>query len=403
LKKYIKQILFLLYFIIAIVNLSSARDINLDEIYIKKSSNEFRRLTLEKLETYRKIGAIFVDRNVIFSGWLSGNELFYIKEIDSTNTNYIYKYTVIDRRAVEISRLHGVITVATITPNGRYLVVKRLVQTTGVIPRGERIIVDIKTGKVDVEKSSYAFLDYTIPSEGNSIIYESDTGITELFLDTKNQSELLKRKYYKDIIISNSPVMAFLSPDRLKTILVNGNGGNYKAKLIWNGKSFMIEGISSLSEIFWLDNFRIIYRTGFAGNYSVMLYNIKNNNAFALLKKSLNTNICYSIHSEMISFLKEQVIFLFDKSENKIYNTGIEGEDISFAPLGNRFTALMFKKLFIVNVNSIEKQHIELKRSWDFIFSIYEKMKNKKADYENEYSHIYIDRKTQIYGELTGH
>ncbi|MFH0974944.1 MAG: hypothetical protein V1874_04080 [Spirochaetota bacterium] len=397
--KYFKLILLVAFFYFPAG--ISARDINLDEIYIKKNSSLAKKLAAEKLEVYNKAGAVFVDRNVVFSGWISGDEIIYIKEAGSGNTNYVYKYKPRDRKAVEICRLHGLITIARVSPNGRFLVLKRLIRNAGIIPKGELIIINISSAEVKIQSSAYAFLDFNITDEGNSIIFEKYGGIIEYFFDTEIQSELLLKKKYNEISGNNNPSIAYLSPDRQKILVLNGSGGSYKAKLIYFNKneSSLFKTISSASELFWLNNISFVYRSGYAGNYSVNIYNIKENKKTILLKQSLNTNINYSVHSGKVAFLKEQLICFYNMPGNKVVNTGLEGEDISFAP-NDRFVSLFLKKLFIVSSNSLEKKHIELKRSWGLIHQMYIDLLEKKDELENEYSRNYIERKIRVYKEL---
>ena len=378
-----------------------ARDINLDNIYLKKSSVFLKKLAIEKLETYQTLGAVFVDRDVIFALWTSGGEIVYIKESDRLRTNYIFKYRLSDRKAVELCKIGGVITVAKVTQNGRYFILKRLTQTEGVIPKGDTSIVDLSSGQVSTISSNYGFLDFSVPAEGSSIIHENSKGIVESALDAKTERVLLTRKKYKDIVISSSPSVCYLSPDKLKMLVLNGSGGNYNAKLFYGNRSKIIKGISSVSEVFWLDNFTLIYRTGYAGSYSAVRLDIRYNKTTTILNNSYNTNINYSMHSGTVSFLKEQNILYYNKSENKIIDTGLEGEDISFAPNG-RFVSLMYKKLFIVNSDSLSKKRIELKRRWNSILQIYKSLRNNKEEFENEYSLLFIERKIQVYERLIG-
>ena len=377
----------------------TARDINLDNIYLKKSSVFSKKLALEKLETYRTVNAVLVDRDVIFASWISGSEIVYIKESDLLRTNYIFKYKLLDRKSVEVGKINGVITIAKVTNNGRYFIIKRLTQTKGIIPRGDTLIVDLSSGLVSSISTNYGFLDFTVAPEGSSMIYENSKGIIESALDTKTQRLLLPRKKYKDIIISSSPSLCYISPDRKKMLVLNGSGGNYKAMLFSGNRSKIINGISSSSEVFWIDNFNMVYRTGYAGVYSVVLLDVRNSKTKILLKNSYNTNINYSIHSDMISFLKEQNIFYFNKSENKIIDIGIEGEDIAFAP-NRKFVSLMYKKLFIVNSDFFAKKRIELKRHWNSILQLYKALRNKKDEFENEYSQQFIERKINVYEKL---
>ena len=105
-----------------------ARDINLDEIYIKRSSPLLKKLIFQKLDTYAKVNAVLVDRNVIYSGWISGDYILYIKESPVANVNIIYKYHARRQKNEEIYRVKGHITHSHISWNGRYIFLKRLIQ-----------------------------------------------------------------------------------------------------------------------------------------------------------------------------------------------------------------------------------------------------------------------------------
>jgi hypothetical protein len=100
------------------------------------------------------------------------------------------------------------------------------------------------------------------------------------------------------------------------------------------------------------------------------------------------------------AFLREQIIHIFDLKKNSILNTGVEGEDISFSPNGNKFISLLYKKLFVIDLVTLNKKIIELKRSWNDISSVYNELKNKNNEFTNEYSPYYINRKISAYNDL---
>jgi len=161
-----------------------------------------------------------------------------------------------------------------------------------------------------------------------------------------------------------------------------------------------MDGLSSSSEIYWIDNDRLIYRKGATGNFSVVIYNIKNQKEKVLLNNSFNTNITYSPHPMIAAFLRDQIINIYDFQKNKLINTGTEGEDILFSPNGNKFISLIYKKLFIIDIAALNKKTIELKRSWNEILSVYNELKNKNDEFTNEYSLDYINRKIITYNDL---
>ncbi|MDY6935066.1 MAG: hypothetical protein SVZ03_12700 [Spirochaetota bacterium] len=377
-----------------------ARDINLDEIYIKSSSSYIKKLRWSKLDTYKKIDAQCIERDVIFSEWSSGGDIVYIKE--KSNINRIYKYQLRSKRSIEICSIKGIITIARITNNGRYLILKRLKQKGGVIPRGERIIIDLQTKIITKEESASSFLDFSIIAGGDSIIYEDGAGFIELIPDSGVKRLLVKESDYSDIALSNNPSIAYISPDKQKTLVINGSGGRYSAIVLYGDSSININGITSSTEVFWINNHEFVMRRGSPGYYSVELYNINLRKMTTLLRESFNTNITFSAHPRILSFLKEGIVKLFFINIKKLISPGIEGEDISFSPDGRRFTSLFYKRLYIVNLSNIEKRQIELKRSWKSILLIYRDLKGRTEEFENEYSLRYIHRKIEVYQQLLG-
>jgi hypothetical protein len=395
----LKSIIVPLLFFNLLYSLSLARDINLDEIYIRRSSPSLKKLVFEKLDTYEKINAVFVDRDVIFSGWISGDQIIYIKE-SPDNINIIYRYHTRKQKNEAIFRLKGLITYSHIGWNGRYLFLKRLITKEGVIPSGERVILNLGSKRVIISQTASPFLDFSIPVNGNSIIYESKSGFVEYYPDYGMRRLILDRRRYSDIVTSKNPSIAFLSPDRRKILIINGGGGNYRGKIVQGRTSFRFPGISSATELYWIDNYNILFRKGSAGSFSAILYNIKRRRSKTLIRNSLNTNIFLSFHSRIISLIKDQVIHLYFIEGGRLINIGIEGEDISFEPSGKFFTSLIFKKLFIINLNTLMRRRIELRRSWKSLLGLYRDLSTDRQHYENEYSAHYIKRKVRVYQKL---
>jgi hypothetical protein len=395
----LKSIKFTLLFFLLFCSISLARDINLDEIYIKRTSPLLKKLIFEKLDTYEKVNAVFVDRDVIFSGWISGDRIIYIKEAPG-NINIIYRYHTRKQKNEAIYRLKGLITYAHIAWKGRYVFLKRLIQKEGTIPDGERVIINLESKEVIISQTVSPFLDFSIPANGNSILYESKRGFVEFYPDPGTRRLILERRRYQDIVTSKNPSIAFLSPDRRKILVINGGGGSYRGKIIQGRKSFRIAGISSATELCWIDNYNILFRRGSAGSFSAILYNVKRRRSKILIRNSLNTNISFSFHSRIISLIRDQVILLYFTRGRKLMNIGLEGEDVSFEPNGKYFTSLIFKKLFIVNLNTIIRKRIELRRSWRSLLRLYRDLSTDSGHYENEYSAHYIRRKVFLYRSL---
>lgn len=380
-------------------SIALARDINLDEIYIKRTSPLLKKLIFEKLDTYEKVNAVFVDRNVIFSGWISGDRIIYIREAPG-NINIIYRYHTRKQKHEILYRLKGLITYAHIGWNGRYVFLKRLIQGEGSIPYGERVIINLDSNEAITSQTVSPFLDFSIPANGNSILYEAKRGFVEFYPDSGTRRLILERRRYHDIVTSQNPSIAFLSPGRRAILVINGGGGSYRGKIIQGGRSFRIAGISSATELCWIDNHNILFRRGSAGSFSAILYNIKRKRSRVLIRNSLNTNISFSHHSSIVSLIKNQVIVLYFTRGRRLMNTGLEGEDISFEPNGRCFTSLIFKKLFIVNLNTLIRKRIELRRSWRSLLRLYRDAGIDRGHFENEYSADYITRKVFMYKSL---
>ena len=394
-----KSIQFTLLFFNLLSSIALARDINLDEIYIKRSSPLLKKLVFEKLDTYEKVNAVFVARNVIFSGWISGYRIIYIREVPG-NINIIYRYHTRKQKHEIVYRLRGLITCAHIGWSGRYVFLKRLIQREGAIPYGERVIINLESKEAIISQTGSPFLDFSIPASGNSILYESKRGFVEFYPDSETRRLVLDRRRYRDIVDSKNPSIAFLSPGRRTILVINGGGGSYRGKIIQGSRAFRIAGISSATEICWIDNHRILFRRGSAGSFSAILYNIKRRRSRVLISNSLNTNISFSHHSSIVSLIKNQIIVLYFTRGRKLMNTGLEGEDISFEPNGKYFTSLIFKKLFIVNLNTLIRKRIELRRSWRSLLRLYRNAGTDSTHFENEYSANYITRKVSMYKSL---
>lgn len=379
---------------------AKARDINLDEIYLRKSSRFPHKLAIYKLDVYQTAGALFIDRDVIFAEWASGHELYYLSEFPGQLTNILYHYHLGTHRKAELIRIPGVITAMKIAPGGGFIVMKRLVQDAGVIPRGETLFYFPRTGQLETKKSPHGFLDFSISPEGNSIIYETPGGFLELQPDSGTKRQIIARERYADIASSTNPSIAFCSPDRSSYLVISGGGGSYSAKLIGKRREAILRGITSASEVAWVDSNRIAYRSGGAGSFSVMLYNASNGTVGTLITHSYNTNLQYSGHHSCLSFLKDQVIHIYTLPDKKLINTGMEGEDVSFSPLGNRFLSLINHRLFVVNLDTLRKKRIDLKKPWERILTGYRELHGAKNEWDNEYSLDYINRKIHMYSTL---
>jgi len=94
------------------------------------------------------------------------------------------------------------------------------------------------------------------------------------------------------------------------------------------------------------------------------------------------------------------VIHAFDIRRVEKITIGLEGEDVSFSPDGNRFISLYLKKLFITSMATVKKKNIELAKTAKEISALYRNLLDARGDMANEYSPEYIRKKISIYGKL---
>ena len=67
--------------ILLIINVPlSARDIDLDAIYLKPESKIYADIVSAKEKLYTDISSLFIDSSVIFSAWSGGDDILYLKE-----------------------------------------------------------------------------------------------------------------------------------------------------------------------------------------------------------------------------------------------------------------------------------------------------------------------------------
>ncbi|HPO45265.1 MAG TPA: hypothetical protein PK875_05660, partial [Spirochaetota bacterium] len=178
-----------------------ARDINLDDIYLRKDSPTARRLPVQKLDAYQSVRAHLVDRGVIFAGWLVGPELFYIQEAPGLSTNIISTYNADKQRRTEITRIPGVITAVRPSSDGGFIAIKRLIQRDEIVPGGETVIYSFRTGKTLAFATPTGFLDFDIPEGAASIVYEASEGMVEYHPDTGRRRLVMEKRKYASYVV----------------------------------------------------------------------------------------------------------------------------------------------------------------------------------------------------------
>ena len=399
-KKITLHVISLLLFWSAAGNMSIARDINLDEIYLRPSSPYLRRLIIAKLDAYQEAGAHLVDSGVIFAGWFSGKDVVYVKEFPGTEENAVCVYDVRTGQQRELFRITGTVMALAVTADGRHIVIKRMVRRRSIVPDNELYVYYLPTGRSYQVSSNSIFRDFSVAPEGNSMFHETGRGIEELTLFSKVRRIAVPKRHYSLIVATDNPSVACFSPGRNRYIVMNGGGGRYKGILFGTGSASILKGITSPGEFFFVDNNTIAYRKGYTGYFFVALRNLLTGRETRFGYPSLNTSLNYSVAPGILSFTKDQMIQLYVMSEKKLFHAGIEVEDVSFSADGVNFTALICNRLFIVNRHSLTRRRIGLRRSWRNILRIYRELKTRPGDMDNEFSAQYIGRKISIYSEL---
>lgn len=387
--------------IIALSSTILARDIDLDKIYLTPTSNVYRDLLLTKLDNYQKTGAVFIERDIIFSEWINGNELFFI--IEKGERNFLCSYNLISREKTKIAEINGTISSARLTGNKKYALVKRVFIGEDLYPRSELIAIYLKKGTIKKFSSGYPFQDFTIETANSRFIMSSSKGLIEYDLDNSTEKTFISNNLTKSDI--SDLTLGHISPDHQQCIIVSGGGGSYKADWWRKGEAGLLtelDSFSSATELYWLDNQTIAGRTGGAGDYSITLYNLISRKKTPLIRGSINTGLTWSAEAGILVFLDEQTINYYFSKNGKSFDTGLEGEEVYFSPDGQNFSALLYSKLLIVNRKNLEANRLSLKKGWGKIISLYQSALSNKAYWENEYTESYLKKKIDVYKGLLG-
>lgn len=378
--------------------IGTARDIDLDSIYISEESQAYKRLISQKTDAYAKAASKKVHDGVIFARWISGTDIVYIREFQYINIVYLYNQAKSSRK--ELLRISGTVTSVVPDPENRYLYVKYLTIEEDPDLENHFMTIDLITGKTRNRLANNLFLDFSVPAQGSSIIFESRQGISEEFTETGLARLLIPVSDYSSIIHDHNPTIALFSPNRSRCLLLNGSGGNYKTVLFGGGRT--PSDISSLQEIFWLGNDSLIYRSGYTGSYDIALASVTEESRQMLIQNSLNTNLCVSPRAGKASFLYNQMIIIYNFNEKSLIHTGLEGEDVYFSPDGALFLSLFHKDLFITRERTMLDKKSAITANGTSILRIYEQSVNDEQILLNEYSKNYCQKKIQAYSSFLG-
>ena len=374
----------------------SARDIDLDALYLSESSQIYGRLISEKMDAYRRAGSRVIEKDVIFARWINGSEIIYIREFPSVNI--LYRYNRKSSRHSEIARVTGTIPLAEPGADGRYLYLKRLTIENGPVPGSYLLIININTGGIISRPTNYPFMDFSLSPGGLSFIYESRKGICEEFPESGIVRVLIPGQDYSQIRKARgNPTIAILSPNRQNSLLLNGSGGFYRSLLLSAEEKTPVNGISSAREAYWLNNDSIIYRSGTTGNYGITIQSVQENRKKQLISGSLNTNLCLSRIPGRAAFLYNQMIILYDSGNQMISKTGLEGEDVYFSHDGSHFLSLFHRTLFITHERNLQGKQARLLKTGESILSLYRQARGTGGIHCNEYSENYCRQKIDAY------
>jgi hypothetical protein len=377
----------------------TARDLDLDGIYISKNSGLYQKLIIQKLEGYGLAGSRVVERDIIFARWISGDDIIYVREFQSVNV--IYRYNRKTSRHVELARIPGTISGIHLSRDGRFLYAKTLTVEGNPIPVNRLLIIDAEKGRTVSRNAVFPFMDITLSPQGQSFLYESRKGIMEEFPDSGSSRLLITPEKYASLRKNKgNPTLALLSPNRQYALLINGSGGFYNSVILGPNREFSFQGISSTQETYWLNNNILIYRSGSTGNYGVTVESVSDGTKKQLFSGSLNTNLCLSPVPGRAAFLMNQLIMLYDFNTGLIQKTGLEGEDVYFSPDGSRFISLFHKTLFITHERQMLGAQTAISKNSETLLSIYnETMKDGKC-LMNEYSPDYCRQKISAYEQF---
>jgi len=384
---------FILSYCIAIIPFGIfARDVNLDSIYINNSalSNNLKNL---KLGTYSSARSIFVADNVVFSNWIKKDEIAFVKEqVDSVS---VFRYKLNGSQTLVCS-IPGTVTVCKPSLSGRYLYLK-IIEAVDGKPAFYFVTVDVEKSAFVKKASPYPFLDFTVSSKGDAYIIFNGKDFVEAAPNGSLQKVLSADSFSAIMPPNLNQTFLFHSPNQKNKLVLLGSDAKYKSIILESNKSSVFDGVSSSSEIFWIDNSRVIFRSGYMGNFCITIFNYNTKSSRTILENSLNTNICFSPIPKIISFADHQLINMYNVPKNSITNIGLEGEDVYFSQDGLSFTSLLYKRLYISQISNTKKYRDEILSHSNDIIAVYSQILENKSFWKNDFTPEYCKKKIEAY------
>jgi len=370
------------------------RDIDLDRIYINADNTIYRQLASAKEKIYSDISSTAVDTKVIYAEWAGGDEIIYIKEYK--NVNIVIRYSRDSGKKVEVARFSGTVTSSSLNLTKNSLIVKTLEYTDSGAAAVINFI-ELRKKSVTRHSSPYFFLDYTMLPGSDSILLYARNGLVRYTPEGYEKETVIKQDLFKSLKPAGEPVLAFISPDSTKRLFITGRGGAYDAMLVTKSSSKGINGITSLSDLCWIDNSRFAYCGGAPGEYTVNIYDTNSGKKTVLVTSTLNPDINFTREPGMLSFLDNQMIVIFSVKEAEKSDTGIEGEEVYFSPDGRKFTSIYRGKLYVTSLNMLCKNRLAVRKNAESIMAIYKSSLNQPGSWLNDYSKSYIEKKYRLY------
>lgn len=395
-----RKLCFLPFLYLLGMNPLFARDVDIDRIYISNGNSFLGKLSELKHKSYRIIDSVHVDSTVIYASWFPGNRIIYVKEYFRSGTNEIFEYSPVSGRRKKIAFVRGAVVGVKNSLNGRYLFLK-LIHIQGFSIKCEIAMVSLGDGTIIRKQNMSALPDFTVSIHGDKLYYESQSGIMEYQPEDGSEKLCVPEHKYRNFLGRNNPTLAYFSSVANRVVLINGGGGQYRSLLIdSDGAQFPVQGTTSASELYWIDNHRFVSRHGGPSSYTVSEYDVESASYSTLAGPSLNTNISYSAISQRIAFNIDGIIAVYFIDSKLTKFLPLEGEDVFFSPDGQFFVSLLGKRLYLSRYDALGDEYIELKRNASEILELYRRIRLYKENLLNEYSDYYIDRKISVYQKL---